>query len=122
MEISRRGFLGAILAAAAAPAFVKASSLMPVFSRQEDQRVLTPAAPIVASARNTLLTIDEITREALKILEKEMTIASGQGRSFDPYFAELKHSRPPMGEDFAAMVQSSVVLVRSPFKFAPLGI
>lgn len=31
MTISRRGFLGAMLAAAAAPAFVKADSLMPIF-------------------------------------------------------------------------------------------
>ena len=31
MELSRRGFLGAMLAVAAAPAIVKASSLMPIY-------------------------------------------------------------------------------------------
>jgi hypothetical protein len=39
MELSRRGFLGAMLAAAAAPAFVKASSLMPIYVPK--QEVLT---------------------------------------------------------------------------------
>ena len=40
MEITRRGFLGSILALAAAPAIVRASSLMTV-----RQSILLPAAP-----------------------------------------------------------------------------
>jgi hypothetical protein len=39
MELSRRGFLGALLAAAAAPAIVKASSLMPIYV----PKIITPA-------------------------------------------------------------------------------
>lgn len=40
MELTRRGFLGAMLAAAAAPAIVKASNLMPIYV----PKIITPIA------------------------------------------------------------------------------
>lgn len=54
---SRRGFLTGLAAALAAPAIVRVSSLMPV-------KALVP----VTGNRNALLTIDMITREAVRLL------------------------------------------------------
>ena len=76
--ISRRGFLGSILAAAAAPAIVRASSLMKIASPVllptfEETLAITGA---VSGGGNTLLTIDMITKEALRILHKNIAFVS----------------------------------------------
>jgi hypothetical protein len=59
---TRRGFLTASLALIAAPAIVRATSLMPIKSWLEPQLFeITKIAP------NRILTIDMITREAVKL-------------------------------------------------------
>ncbi len=60
--MKRRGFLGACLLAFAAPAIVRAESLM---------KIVVPATEIWVPS-NELLTISMITSQALMILEKEL--------------------------------------------------
>ena len=67
---TRRGFLGSILALAAAPAIVRASSLMPV--RVFDAEWVDTIGTGVLTRGNTLLTPAMITREALRILENQL--------------------------------------------------
>ena len=77
--MNRRGFLQAILAAAAGPAIVKAANLMPVFTRASSGLLLPTRVDTLygfASGGSTLLTIDMITREALKILHDNLTFTS----------------------------------------------
>lgn len=71
--MNRRGFLGAILAAATAPAIVRIESLMPVRQLMLDDWL--PTASGVLTRGNTLLTIDMITREALRVLEENLVFA-----------------------------------------------
>lgn len=61
--MDRRGFLGSILALAAAPAIVRADSLM--------RLVPVETTVVVPSLGNRLLTIEEITREALRIAHEQ---------------------------------------------------
>ena len=70
--MDRRGFLGAILAAGAAPAIVRIGSLMPV------QSIIVPTTRQVVDVLygNRLLTIEQITREALIILENQLTFTT----------------------------------------------
>lgn len=66
--MNRRGFLGAILATGAAPAIVRVSSLMRV------QGIIVPTLGevVAVNAGNSLLSIDLITKEALRVLEDQM--------------------------------------------------
>lgn len=66
--MNRRGFLGAMLAAGAAPAIVRASSLMPLWVPR-----VNPYEVIVTVPGNKLLTFDQVTREALRLLHRNMT-------------------------------------------------
>lgn len=76
--MDRRGFLrgmAGILAAGAAPAVLPSGILMPIKSLilpGYDEYVITE---VVTSNSNGLLTIDLITKEALGILEHDLTIA-----------------------------------------------
>lgn len=63
VDLSRRGFLGGLAAALAAPAIVAAPSLMPI---RAPALVLAPSGLLVPR-RNPLLTIGMITREAVKL-------------------------------------------------------
>lgn len=68
--MNRRGFLSSILAAMSAPAIVKAHNIMRVFAPAESG-LLLPEADIVVPTLvsvNQLLTIDQITTEAMKHL------------------------------------------------------
>lgn len=58
--LSRRGFLGALAGLVAAPAIVRVAELMPI------RPALVPQ-PLVVPPQNTLLTIDMITREAVRL-------------------------------------------------------
>lgn len=76
--MNRRGFLGAILEAGVAPAVVKASSLMPLWlPRANPYEVI-----VTVGGGNTLLTIEMITREALRILHKNMAFMESLNSSF----------------------------------------
>lgn len=89
--MNRRGFLGAILAAAAAPAFIRSGILMPV------RAVSIPTAEEVISvvAGNQLLTIEMITREALRVLHKNMAFVASTNRAFDHAFGDKITIRVP---------------------------
>ena len=78
--MDRRGFLRGILAAGAAPAIVRVASLMPVrpaiiIPTVEEFRA-DGIALDASSGGNTLLTINMITREALRVLEYQLSIAT----------------------------------------------
>lgn len=74
--MNRRGFMGSMLALCAAPAIVRASSLMklaPGFERLESG-LIVPG--------NGLLTIEAITAEALRVFEVQWTRAKFAERTF----------------------------------------
>ena len=80
---SRRGFLGGLLALAAAPAIVRASSLMPI-SVMPDEEVLQQLA-----SRNNLLTIDMITREAVRLWKNSNEFLENLDAQYDDAFNGL---------------------------------
>lgn len=63
MLASRRGFLGGLAALVAAPAVVKVASLMPV-------RTIVYGPTLAEYSGNQLLTVDMITREAVRLFEQ----------------------------------------------------
>lgn len=66
--MNRRGFLGSILAVAIAPAIVRADSLMRI--------IPTETLLVTTVSGNRLLRIEEITREALIIMEEHWEFPS----------------------------------------------
>lgn len=81
--MNRRGFLGSILVAAAAPAIVRADSLMRVIPRD---LVILPSEQRFVTATfegNQMLTVDQITREALKILEDNLKFMGNINAAYD---------------------------------------
>ena len=76
--MNRRGFLGGILAACAAPAIVRSQNIMRVFAPVESGLLLPVAG---------LLTIDMITRETLRILHEKLSLVSSVNNQFDASFA-----------------------------------
>jgi hypothetical protein len=78
--MQRRSFLGSILALAAAPAIVRADSLMLVIPRETD--ILTADFEYgvygvnVLVKKNTLLTPEMITREALRVLHQKLSFVN----------------------------------------------
>lgn len=71
--MNRRGFLGAMLALGAAPAIVRASSLMRLAPSMEltDSGLIVPRSGLIAG--NQLLTIEDITNEALRVFSDAAT-------------------------------------------------
>lgn len=82
--MNRRGFLGSILAACAAPAIVRADSLMRIVPREAT--IITSTDGITWGAANRLLTIDEITRETLKVLERNMVFGQSVNRDVPDWY------------------------------------
>lgn len=74
IQPSRRNFLRLGLAALAAPAIVRATSLMPIkaFEPELQQFVVT-----AIENRGNLLAIDKITREAVKLWQESNVFLSG---------------------------------------------
>lgn len=73
MTVSRRSFIGGLAALVAAPAIVKAASLMPVRS-----------IPLVAVDRgNTYLSINEFTREAVRLFQETNLFLENIDRQYD---------------------------------------
>ena len=65
--MDRRGFLGAILALGVAPAIVRAGSLM-----RCSPNLIIPSSQILLADAGSLITIGQITAEALRILEQNL--------------------------------------------------
>ncbi len=91
MEVSRRGFLGAMLVACAAPVIVRAESLMRI-------------KPVVSDSQR-LLTFDEITREAMKLLHQKI---------------RFEMTRQHDGFDFA-YPGSKILTIRRPLTYGVQG-
>lgn len=71
-RLTRRGFLGGLLAVVSAPAIVRVESLMALPAPAKliiPQEVLFEQASIVWQSGNNLLTVDMITREAVKLFQ-----------------------------------------------------
>ncbi len=66
MQLSRRGFLGGLLAVVSAPAIVRVESLM-VLPRPEIIIPQVETAVEYTLRTNSYLTMDQITREAIKL-------------------------------------------------------
>ena len=71
--MNRRDFLGAMLAACAAPAIVRADSLMRIVPRET-----TVVTPFEAVAVTRYMTMDEIVREALRLAHENVVFVSGK--------------------------------------------
>lgn len=91
--MERRGFLGAMLAACAAPAIVRAASLMKVsgivIPTDEEVFAVTRSLITIGGNANSLLTPQIIARESLRILEANLTMASKVNRHFDKQFVQV---------------------------------
>ena len=111
--MNRRGFLGAILAVGVAPEIVKAGSLMRinpeilVVPHGIDVRPVLDIAKIDAKIAsiggNRLLTVEEITKRNLEILNYELVLVSQIDQKYD--------------EQFQAKIGAKVN-VRRPLRFA----
>ena len=92
--MDRRGFLHGILALGAAPAIVRIGSLMPVKSIviPTTEEVMT-----ISVAGNSLLTIEQITREALRILQDNLSLVKSIKTAYDVTWDEtlirIDHSK-----------------------------
>jgi len=82
--MDRRGFLGAILAAGCAPAIVRASSLMKI--------VVPTTVEVLEYSGNRLLTVSMITKEALRILEENLSFCAEVNRDFDSQYKRMGES------------------------------
>lgn len=88
MNLNRRGFLGGIIASIAAPAIVKPFNLMPVVS----MRALTDYVPgeiaqlDVLYGSRQLLTISQITREAVRLFQNSNAFIQQIDRQYDDAF------------------------------------
>jgi hypothetical protein len=85
--MQRRSFLGSILALAAAPAIVRADSLMRVIPR-ETSLLIEDLPGIVGGfesgiAQNTILTPTMITREALRVLHQKLSFVNSVNTRYD---------------------------------------
>lgn len=85
---TRRGFMQSILALGIAPAIVRADSLMRVVAH--DITIIPAIAPMRVDMLygTRLLTIDQITKEALLILEENITFTTAVNRTYDRQFAD----------------------------------
>ena len=83
--MNRRGFLrgmAGILAAGAAPAILPSGIIMPI------RTLISPTlTQVLDFGGNRLLTIDMITKEALRILNGQLCVAWSVNRQFDATFA-----------------------------------
>lgn len=91
---SRRGFLGGLLGLIAAPAIVKATSLMPVRAERLEVRIgdrvsiegLEEEYEITGQS-NGLLTINKITREAIRMWHNTNEFVKNTNMQYDEEFA-----------------------------------
>lgn len=67
--MNRRSFLQGILAAGVAPAFIGSKVLMPI------KELSLPEKEIIVTSGNQLLTISQITKRALIVLQEQINLA-----------------------------------------------
>lgn len=86
MNMNRRGFLGSILALGAAPAIVRADSLMRIVPM--DAAILLPGAVTLTGDR--LVSLVEITREALRLCHEKAEYLSRLERQYDGSLSKFR--------------------------------
>lgn len=91
VELSRRGFLGGLLAVVSAPAIVRVESLMGL---PDHGKLLVPETGLVWLARdediprsNNLLTISMITREAVRLFANSNAFIQNIDAQYDNEFS-----------------------------------
>lgn len=93
MNLSRRGFIGGLAALVAAPAIVRVENLMVL---PAPTKILLPEGlvafnPVETAAayavRNNLLTIDMITREAVRLFQNSNAFIKAIDRQYEEQFA-----------------------------------
>ena len=83
--MNRRGFLGGILALGAAPAIVRADSLMRIVPRG---LIVDPYDALMAQrTSNMILTCEEIARQALKVLKRHLIFGESLEREYTESWA-----------------------------------
>lgn len=82
MNLNRRGFLKSLFGAAAVAA-LDPEALLWV---PNQKTIFIPTSPVIAPAGNRLITIEEITRRALEVLQEKLVFAQGFDKSFDSRF------------------------------------
>lgn len=90
MQLSRRGFLGGLLAVVSAPAIVRVESLMTLPAPVKllvPQEVFIEQAPFVWQGENSLLTIDMITHEAVQLFTSRNMFLKSLDEQYDRVFA-----------------------------------
>ncbi len=103
--MNRRSFLGSILLAGAAPAIVRADSLMRVIPRELG--IVTPEYDIGIGAYdvevvtgeaygNRLLTISQIANQALEILNEQLHFAGKINAQYELFSADRIRVRRPV--------------------------
>ena len=111
--MDRRGFLGSILALAAAPAIVRADSLMRIVPRETTLitgEIGTMDRFVIVETGHTMMTIDQITREALRIAHDKATfIKHVRGNTF----------RVDDVTKFGGLRSGDTVRIRMPKPFIP---
>lgn len=88
MELSRRGFLGGLLAVVSAPAIVRVESLMQL-PRPEIIRATVIPLPY-KTLPNNLLTIDMITREAVQLFRNSNEFIKSINKEYEKDLAFSK--------------------------------
>jgi hypothetical protein len=90
--MDRRGFLGSILAACAAPAIVRASSLM----QGRGIVVASLAETISYGGGNQLVTANAVAREMLEILRGSLLFTSDMNNEYEAGLRNTNASRAPI--------------------------
>lgn len=88
---SRRGFLKGLVGVVAAPAIVHVTSLMPIHAWDLG---VEDATAITVMRGNTLLTIHQITREAVRLFRNSNSYL----RQIDEQYAEIYSNRFAMSD------------------------
>lgn len=83
LDLSRRSFFAGLGALIAAPAIVKASSLMPVTGGV----ITRPVLVLPPCGKNSLLTIEMITREAIQLFRNSNKFIQSMSRDYDDAFS-----------------------------------
>ena len=82
IESSRRGFLRGLAALVAAPAVIRVAALMPVRAYPTLEEAI-----IATRERNTILTLNQITREAIRLWKNSNAFMQNIDSQYDAAFA-----------------------------------